>query len=47
MVKGVTRVEWNLDFEYGLGLLDNGHDLVSPTPPSLFILVVHLYFLFH
>jgi hypothetical protein len=33
MVKGVTRVEWNLEFEYGLGLLDNGHDLVPPTPP--------------
>jgi hypothetical protein len=47
MFKGVTRVEWNLELKYGLGLLDNGHDLVSPTLPSLFILVVLLYFLFH
>jgi hypothetical protein len=46
MVKGLTRVEWNQEFEYGLGLLDNG-DLVYPTPPSLFILVVLPYFLFH
>jgi hypothetical protein len=24
MVKGLTRVEWNQELEYELGLLDNG-----------------------